>query len=425
LAKTLGLERPLKKNKEKGDAALKSLIEVLAEYLAAKTSEKSAATAKPADATPAQPADTTPAVVVGASQNTSPPAPASAEALLMLPERAHHNSHAVRAASSKAPASNCKSVSGDIVLEEVEDLDDAEDAGEDEWKFNFSAAVEDVRVSYSETVVALAMLNRYGLDEWARNALNVSDDDHAVSDLHIPAVVVNHKKDSRRASAEDMLRAVGFRDITIQPAIEIETLDLAALENSGRVSSNWDYIVKETMGWKDVSNVRKMRYIAHALDFQDVIERHISSAADFSGVSSWIAVFEDDIVLTTSPVNAHKRLVEAVSSLPRNAHVLYVEWCFDICGESRLNTQYPLISLASRPHCSAGILFSAQGARKLKTLLRPIDSTIDDMLASLCHRRAIYCYKLRLPIFTQDKKWGSNVDEERQVRMLNANSKST
>ncbi len=34
------------------------------------------------------------------------------------------------------------------------------DGGEDEWKFNFSAAVEDVRVSYSETVVALAMLRR-------------------------------------------------------------------------------------------------------------------------------------------------------------------------------------------------------------------------------------------------------------------------
>jgi hypothetical protein len=128
LAKTLGLERPLKKNKEKGDAALKSLIEVLAEYLAAKTSEKSAATAKPADATPAQPADTTPAVVVGASQNTSPPAPASAEALLMPPARAPHNLQAARTAGSKEPASNCKSASGDIVLEEVEEFDDAEDA---------------------------------------------------------------------------------------------------------------------------------------------------------------------------------------------------------------------------------------------------------------------------------------------------------
>jgi hypothetical protein len=223
-----------------------------------------------------------------------------------------------------------------------------------------------------------------------------------------------------------MLRAVGFRDITFQPTYESATLDLAALENSGRVSSaNWDYFVKEQMGWKYISNASKMRYIAHALDFQDVIERHAAAVDGSPGASSWIAVFEDDIVLTTSPVHAHKRLVEALSSLPHNAHVLYVEWCFDLCGESRLNTQYPLVSLASRPHCSAGILFSAQGARKLKTLLRPIDSTIDDMLASLCHRRAIYCYKLRLPIFTQDKKWGSNVDEERQVRMLNANSKST
>jgi hypothetical protein len=295
------------------------------------------------------------------------------------------------------------------------------DGEEDEWQYNFSAATEDVRVSYSETVVALAMLNRYGLDEWARHSQNLSDDGHTVSDLHIPAVVFNHKQDGRRASAEGMLRAVGFRDITFQPTYESATLDLAALENSGRVSSaNWDYFVKEQIGWKYISNASKMRYIAHALDFQDVIQRHAGAAADSPAASSWIAVFEDDIVLTTSPVQAHKRLFEAVSSLPRNADVLHVEWCFDWCEESRFHTKYPLISLASQPHCSAGVLFSAQGARKLDRLLRPIDSTIDNMLGSLCHGRAIYCYKLRLPIFTQDKKWGSNIDftKQKEVKLM-------
>jgi hypothetical protein len=278
----------------------------------------------------------------------------------------------------------------------------------DEWQYNFSAAIEDVRISYSETVEALAMLNRYGLDEWARNALNMSDDDHTVSDLHIPAVVFNHKQDGRRAWAEGMIRAVGFRDITFQPTYESAALDLAALESSGRVSANWDFFLI-IMQWHDISLASKMRYIAHALDFQDAIARHASAAADSSVAASWIAVFEDDIVLTTSPVHAHKRLVEAVSSLPRDADVLYVEWCWDRCEESRFHTSYPLMSLASQPHCSAGILFSTQGARKLDRLLRPIDSTIDNMLASLCNGRAIYCYKLRLPIFTQDKKWASNV----------------
>jgi len=119
-------------------------------------------------------------------------------------------------------------------------------------------------------------------------------------------------------------------------------------------------------------------------------------------------------------VQAHKRLVEAVSSLPRNADVLYVEWCFDWCGESLFHTGYPLISLASKPHCSAGILFSAQGARKLDRLLRPIDSTIDNMLANLCHGSAVICHKLRLPIFTQDRKWSSAVDLTKQngVRLM-------
>ena len=157
-----------------------------------------------------------------------------------------------------------------------------------------------------------------------------------------------------------------------------------------------------------------MRYIAHALDFQDAIGRHATAVDGSPGASSWIAVFEDDIVLTTSPVQAHKRLVEAVSSLPRNADVLYVEWCFDRCEESRFHTSYPLISLAFEPHCSAGILFSTQGARKLDRLLRPIDSTIDNMFANLCRESAVICYKLRLPILTQDRKWGSAVDFKKQ-----------
>jgi hypothetical protein len=288
------------------------------------------------------------------------------------------------------------------------------DGEEDDWKNNFSAAIEDVRISYSETVVGLAILNRYGLDEWARNSQNTSDDDHTVSDLHIPAVVFNHKQDGRRASVEGMLHAVGFRDITFQPTYESATLDLAALENAGRVSAHWDYFVKEQMGWNDISNASKMRYIAHALDFQDAIGRHAGAATASLAASSWIAVFEDDIVLTTSPVQAHKRLVEAVSSLPRNADVLYVEWCFDRCEESRFHTSYPLISLAFEPHCSAGILFSAQGAKKLDRLLRPIDSTIDNMFANLCRESAVICYKLRLPILTQDRKWGSAVDFKKQ-----------
>ena len=53
-------------------------------------------------------------------------------------------------------------------------------------------------MSYSETVVApvvaLAMLDRYGLGEWSRNSL-MSDDDNPVSDLHIPTVIENHDGD--------------------------------------------------------------------------------------------------------------------------------------------------------------------------------------------------------------------------------------
>jgi len=140
------------------------------------------------------------------------------------------------------------------------------DGGEDKWHFNFSAAVEDVRMSYSETVVApvvaLAMLNRYGLDEWSTKSL-MSYDDRPVSDLHIPTVIFQ---------------------------------------------SRW--------GWNNISNISKMRCIAYALDFQNVIERHAAAAADSPCAASWIAASEDDIVLTTLPVQAHKRLVRLCTACP-------------------------------------------------------------------------------------------------------------
>ena len=58
LAKTLGIERPLKRNKDKGDAALKSCLEVLAEYLSAKATaaavDKAGASKVAAPASPSQ-----------------------------------------------------------------------------------------------------------------------------------------------------------------------------------------------------------------------------------------------------------------------------------------------------------------------------------------------------------------------------------
>ena len=58
-----------------------------------------------------------------------------------------------------------------------------------------------------------------------------------------------------------------------------------------------------------------MRYIAHTLDFQNVIERH-TAVTDSPGAASWIAVSEDDIVLTTLSVQAHKRLVRLCPVCP-------------------------------------------------------------------------------------------------------------
>ena len=93
---------------------------------------------------------------------------------------------------------------------------------------------------------------------------------------------------------------------------------LILLHYSGRVSGSWDYFVKTLERWTNISAASKLRYIAHALDFLDVVAMHAAAGATSPGAALYenlIAVFEDDIVLTSSPARAHKRLVEVLSLL--------------------------------------------------------------------------------------------------------------
>jgi len=131
LARALGLERPLKKNKERGDAALKSCLEVLSEYLAVKAAaatEKSGgsgakqpAASAPLNDTPASPPrrDAAPSQIA-APPNTAAPAPVPRPSMGnmtgMKPARISDRSAPIKRPDACAP-------SEDLLVEDLEEFD--------------------------------------------------------------------------------------------------------------------------------------------------------------------------------------------------------------------------------------------------------------------------------------------------------------
>jgi len=149
---------------------------------------------------------------------------------------------------------------------------------------------------------------------------------------------------------------------------------------------------------------QQSQYIAHALDYRETVRK----ALQITSGHKWVAIFEDDILLTTSVSLAARRLRKALDTAPEDADLIYLEWCFDDCARAQYQDGNVWISKAPSPFCSAAIVYSEKGLSRLLHLLSPIVSAIDDMLSEFCRQSSLECYKLRLPCFAQDRFWGSD-----------------
>ena len=125
------------------------------------------------------------------------------------------------------------------------------------------------------------------------------------------------------------------------------------------------------------TEVHRKKYIAHALDYMNALDQAVAEG------HSWVAVFEDDVILTTLPSEASRRIRLAMEQVPLDADSIHLEWCLDKCRFARVRGGDAVVSTAERPFCSAAILFSAQGLRKALRVLQPLFSAIDNMLADV------------------------------------------
>jgi GR25 family glycosyltransferase involved in LPS biosynthesis len=245
---------------------------------------------------------------------------------------------------------------------------------------------------YREAPQNVERYNYYGWDAFSY--------DEGAEPLNIPALIFSHVRE-RRSSAYRMAAAAGFTDIAFARTLPYQEVDLADLKKMGAITD--DFMKTHTL-------VQQQKFAAHALDFLDA-----ARLAVFQG-HSWVAMFEDDVVLTSPPSVASKRIREALLQVPPFCDCIYLEYCNDLCEESRFHEHKEGVSTAVQPFCSAAILYSSSGLLKLQQHLVPVVNAIDNMLADLCLKMLINCFKLRLPVYAQDRFWGSQVTPELKAR---------
>ena len=96
---------------------------------------------------------------------------------------------------------------------------------------------------------------------------------------------------------------------------------------------------------------------------------------------------------------------QALLQLPQHADTLHLEYCNDECSEALYNKECDCVASAYQPSCSAGILYSRQGLKKLLDSLSRIVAPHDEHIADSCRQKRLNCFKLRQPVFAQDVFW--------------------
>jgi len=191
-----------------------------------------------------------------------------------------------------------------------------------------------------------------------------------------------------------MASAAGFGPIDFPHTLPMEELDVVDREESGDVVAN--FMSRQTLAARQV-------YAAHAVSYRLAVVQALEEGHE------WVAIFEDDIILTAPPADASRRIQRALAQVPADADTIHMEYCFEACNDALFHPLIDTVSTAAQPFCSAAILVSRRGQQRLSTLLKPSFSAIDNMIAEFCMTERLNCYKLRSPVFAQDMYWGSSL----------------
>lgn len=148
-------------------------------------------------------------------------------------------------------------------------------------------------------------------------------------------------------------------------------------------------------------------YVANALGHLD----YINLIAKTNKMS---IIMEDDIIPVV-PYNKLGHLLEqAISELPEDADMLYLEMCGESCNKIKQVSKllYKLYS----PVCSAAILYTPKGAKKIIELCIPVFDGIDLMYPRLIQSGDIIAYGIGGMLFVQDEYFESDAGRKEKQK---------
>jgi hypothetical protein len=220
--------------------------------------------------------------------------------------------------------------------------------------------------------------------------------------LSFPMYILSNPSLPERAMhTATLLRAAGLTGpLTMLPFTRAADLDLEALREEGLIDhAHLPRLVSSE--WIGSGGLRA--YLALAVDHLRGLEAGVDAGYPLFGV------FEDDLMPAAAPANIQKRLSAALAAAPASADLLRLEGCFEPCSARRLSQTFPLWARTAGADCSAALLFTLQGARRVLALCRPIFWGIDNMYAALARAGLLEVYALVPHVFFQDGFWPSGV----------------
>jgi len=177
--------------------------------------------------------------------------------------------------------------------------------GSEGWAENNTAWEDDLLRYYTEAMTNMERYNALGWYVYASHA--------GPLDLGIKAFVISHLAE-RHSSSRRMVAAAGFSPIEFPATLPYQELNMDALEESGDLVANFK---------ADMDDMRNRQICAaHLLDYRSAVAKAKEEDHD------WVAIFEDDIMLTAPPAEASTRIQRALVQVPDSADAIYMEYCW-------------------------------------------------------------------------------------------------
>lgn len=123
--------------------------------------------------------------------------------------------------------------------------------------------------------------------------------------------------------------------------------------------------------------------------------------------SGYVLVLEDDLMPMISPADIKKRIKDIIAQAPRDADMIYLEYCMEFCGFEEPAT--PLLNKAYRPYCTAAVLYKKSNVKKIQECMKKEGKLIDMAYASCISRGDLTAYVAKTPIFAQDVTLGGDL----------------